>query len=105
MPKSVERVKHRLSFDRAHAAATHCVVEHAVTILPWTVVIPVSDVVQHRGIPIFSFEWSAHDRPEVASDGCAIDNRSDWGEPDKDRESTRLNSSHVAIQYGVVRLK
>src|SRR5947209_8321104 len=72
-----------LDIRNHHAAATHRVVEHAVAILPWPVVLPVRDIVQHGGVPIFSFERSAHDRPEVARDGCPIDNRSDRGNPDK----------------------
>src|SRR6266436_6914355 len=45
MPEPEERVKHGLGFRRAHAAATHGVVEHAVAILPWPVVFAVGDVV------------------------------------------------------------
>ena len=82
MPEFVERVIHRLGFAGADAAATHGVVEHAVAIPPWPVVFGVRDVVQHGRIPIFSFERSAHDRPEVPRDGGAIDNRSDRGDPD-----------------------
>src|SRR5881628_3444713 len=46
-PEFVERVIHGLGFDRAGAAATHRVVEHAVTIPRWPVVFPVRDIVQH----------------------------------------------------------
>src|SRR5262249_35080414 len=66
MPKPVERVKHGLGFNRTHAAATHCVVEHPVAILPWALVFPVSDIVQYRSVPVFPFKRSTHDRPEVA---------------------------------------
>src|SRR6266849_2694720 len=44
-PEFVERVIHGLCFTDAHAAATHGVVEHAVTIPPWPLVFPVRDVV------------------------------------------------------------
>src|SRR6266567_1532970 len=64
VPESVERIIHGLGFDRAHTAATHRIVKHAVAILPRTVVLPVSDVVQHGSVPIFPFKWPAHDRPE-----------------------------------------
>src|SRR6476660_3328988 len=74
MSEFVERVIHGFRFSRADAAATHRVVEHAVTIPPWPVVFFVRDVVQHGSIPIFSFERAAHDGPEIARDGCAIGN-------------------------------
>ena len=81
MPESVERVKHGLGFNGAHPAATHGVVEHAVAILPWPLLVPVRDIVQHGSISIFSFEWPAHERPEVARNGRPIDNRSDRERP------------------------
>src|SRR5439155_17989827 len=45
MPEFVQCVIHGLGFSRADAAATHGVVEHAVTIPPWPLVFSVSDVV------------------------------------------------------------
>src|SRR5436190_5344002 len=83
MPKPVERVKHGLRFSAAHTAATHGIVEHAIAILPWPLLFAVSDVMQYRSVPISSFEWSAHDRPQITRNGRAIDNRSDRGDPDK----------------------
>src|SRR5207245_9733649 len=74
MPEFVECVIDGLGFDCADAAATHGVIEHAVTIPRWPVVFFVRDVVQHGSVPIFSFERSAHDRPEISRDGCAIGN-------------------------------
>src|SRR5437870_4474373 len=81
-PEFIERVIYGLRFSRADAAATHGVVEHAVTIPRWPVVLPVGDIVQQGAIPIFSCERAAHDGPEIARDGCAIDNRADRGGPD-----------------------
>src|SRR5205807_6379157 len=43
-PEFIERVIHGLCFTDAHAAATHRVVEHAVTIPRWPVVFPVRDI-------------------------------------------------------------
>ena len=43
----VDDVKHGLGLDRVHPAATHCVVEHPVAVLPWPVFLLVSGVVQH----------------------------------------------------------
>src|SRR5436305_8231407 len=82
MPESVERVKHGLCFSGAHPAAAHGVVEHAVAILPRPFLVPVRDIVQHGGVPISSFERSAHERPEVPRNGRAIDNRPDRSDPD-----------------------
>src|SRR5437762_3279717 len=82
MPEFVERVKHRLSFNSAHAAAPHGEIKHAVAILPGALLVAVRDIVQHRGIPISSFEWPPHDRPEVAWNGCTIDNRSNRSDPE-----------------------
>src|SRR5438105_5197614 len=76
MPKSVERVKHGLRFSAAHTAATHGVVEHAIAILPRPVVFAVSDIMQYRSVPIFSLKRSAHNRPQIARNGRAIDHRS-----------------------------
>ena len=81
MPEFVERVKHGLSFNSAHPAAPHGEVEHAVAILPGALLVPVRDIVQHRGIPVSSFERPAHDRPEVAWNRCAIDDRSNRSDP------------------------
>src|SRR5436309_14519562 len=83
MPKSVERVEHGLRFSAADPTATHGVVEHAIAILPWPVVFAVSDIMQYRSVPISSFEWSAHDRPQITRNGRAIDNRSNRGDPHK----------------------
>src|SRR5438552_2438248 len=91
----VERVIHRLGFNGAHAAAAHRVVKHAVAILPRAIALPVSDIVQDRGVPIFSFESPAHDRPEVAWDGSAIDNRSCWRDPD---DALRISVPQFAFQ-------
>src|SRR4029079_4126340 len=81
-PEFVERVKHGFRFNGTHSAAAHGVVEHAVAILPRPFLVPVRYIVQHGGVPISSFEGSSHDRPEVTGNGCAVDKRSDWSDPD-----------------------
>src|SRR6266496_366835 len=73
IPESIQGVIHGLGFHCAHATATHRVVKHAVAIPPRPIALPVSDIVQHGSVPIFPFEWSAHDRPEVTRNGRAID--------------------------------
>src|SRR2546430_13077622 len=50
---------------------------------PRSTLFPYTTLFRSRSIAIFSFERSAHDRPEIARDGCAIDNRSDRRHPDK----------------------
>jgi hypothetical protein len=87
--ESIQSVIDRLSLDTADATATHGVVEHAVAILPRPVLLPVCDIVQHGGIPIFSLERSAHDRPEITRDGCPIDFRSGRRDP------------HLTVRIGV----
>src|SRR6267378_3968385 len=81
MSESVERVKHGLSFNSADPAAPHGEVEHTVAILPGALLVPVCDIVQHRGIPISSFERPAHNRPKITRNGCTIDNRSNRSDP------------------------
>src|SRR6266446_809119 len=77
MPELEESVIHGLGFGSTNATATHGIIKHPVAILPRPLVLAVGDVVQHRSIPIFPFEWSTHDRPEISWKGCAIDNRTD----------------------------
>ena len=83
MPEFVERVKHRLGFNwrsrRCNAWRSRTCGRNPATAV---CLFPIRDIVQHGGIPISSFEGSAHDRPEVARDGRAIDKRSDRGDPD-----------------------
>ena len=82
-PETVERVIHRPGFDRADAAATHRIIKHPVAIRPRPIVLFVGDVVEHGTVAIFSFEGSAHDRPERARNGCAIDDRSGRRDPNR----------------------
>src|SRR6266699_6888417 len=56
MPETIEGVIYRLRFHHADTTATHRVVKHPVAILPWAIVLLISNVVQYGGIPIFSFE-------------------------------------------------
>ena len=82
MSEFEESIIHGFGFGWANATATHGVIEHPVAILPRAVVLAVGDIVQHRSVPIFAFKWSAHDRPEIARKGGAIDDRINRRDPD-----------------------
>src|SRR6266568_6647358 len=53
VPETTECIKHGLRFDSAYAAATHCVVEHPVAILPRAIVLPIGNIMQHGAFRYF----------------------------------------------------
>src|SRR2546423_4867131 len=58
MPELEESVIHGLGFGSANAATTHGIIKHPVAILPRALVLAIGHIMQHRSIPIFSFNWS-----------------------------------------------
>src|SRR5207244_5302198 len=77
MPEFVESVIHGLAFSRANPAATHGVIKHPVAILPRSLVLVISYIVQHRSVPIFAFKRPAHNGPKIPWNGRAMDPRTD----------------------------
>ena len=66
MAVPIERKIKRLRFDHTNAAASHCVVEHPIDLLPWSRALIVGHVVEDGCISIFAFERAAEERPKCA---------------------------------------
>src|SRR5437667_7972655 len=93
----------RLSESVVLSAINAC--QYSVSVLVWKIFGQLWLLRQRSSWPAFTSEILSCSTPQVCGDSAPGYWRSVCCVPDRDRKSTRLNSSHITISYAVFCLK